>query len=199
MRGTEILQNLKNIIGFNTPVVALTADIIPGMEEKYVSKGFDGCLSKPIIKEQLHEILKKILLKDSEKTIPQQHEKQLEQKVVLKPKILIEYGVDVESSLEKLDEESYNKEISLFYNILEDKMNRLYEYKNAHDLENYYIAVKSLKEIASSLGFTKFANVAEKHEQASRESKQDYLDRDYPKLKMESIRINDILKEYFGK
>ena len=199
MKGTEILHSLKNIIGFNTPVVALTADIIPGMEEKYISKGFDGCLPKPIVEEQLYDILKKILVKDSEKPIPKQNEKQLEQKVVLKPKVLIESGVDVESSLEKLDEESYNKEASVFYSMLEDKMNRLYEYKTAQDLENYYIAVKDLKEIASSLGFTAFANVAGKQEQASKESKQEYIDRDYPKLKMESIRINDILKKYLGK
>ena len=54
-------ENLKNIVGFNMPVVALTADVISGMEEKYISKGFDDCLAKPIVEEELYHMLRKFL------------------------------------------------------------------------------------------------------------------------------------------
>ena len=61
MNGVEALRNLKSIVGFNMPVVALTADVISGMEEKYISQGFDDCLAKPIIEEELYYMLKKFL------------------------------------------------------------------------------------------------------------------------------------------
>ena len=38
MNGIETLENLKNIVGFKMPVVALTADVISGMEEKYIKE-----------------------------------------------------------------------------------------------------------------------------------------------------------------
>ena len=60
MSGVEVLKKLreKNI---NTPVIALTADAIEGQEEKYMSEGFDGYISKPINKEKLSYVLNKYL------------------------------------------------------------------------------------------------------------------------------------------
>ena len=69
MKGPEVLENLKNIEGFNTPVVALTADVITGMEEKYLSQGFNDCLSKPIVEEELYYLLKKYLKPEEQSSV----------------------------------------------------------------------------------------------------------------------------------
>ncbi len=61
MSGTETLHKLQEIDGFNTPVVALTANAISGMREKYLSEGFNDYLSKPIDKTELNKILNKFL------------------------------------------------------------------------------------------------------------------------------------------
>jgi CheY-like chemotaxis protein len=61
MNGIETLRRLKNIDGFNIPVVALTADAIEGTEEKYKNAGFDDYLSKPIDKHELDRVLNKFL------------------------------------------------------------------------------------------------------------------------------------------
>ena len=58
---SEVLKNLKAQVDFNTPVIALTADVISGMEEKYTEQGFDDCLPKPIVEEELFYLLKKYL------------------------------------------------------------------------------------------------------------------------------------------
>ncbi|MGM9834521.1 MAG: ATP-binding protein [Bacilli bacterium] len=63
MSGTETLQKLKEITGFNTPVVALTANAISGMKEKYLGLGFDEYLAKPIDKQELTRVLNKFFLK----------------------------------------------------------------------------------------------------------------------------------------
>lgn len=60
MSGVEVLKKLREN-GVNTPVIALTADAIEGQEEKYMSEGFDGYISKPINKEKLSYVLNKYL------------------------------------------------------------------------------------------------------------------------------------------
>ena len=60
MSGVEVLRKLREN-GVNTPVIALTADAIEGQEEKYMSEGFDGYISKPINKEKLNYVLNKYL------------------------------------------------------------------------------------------------------------------------------------------
>ncbi len=66
MTGTETLQKLKQISGFHTPVVALTANAVEGMKEQYLEAGFDDYLAKPIDKEELKRILNQYLLHKKE-------------------------------------------------------------------------------------------------------------------------------------
>ena len=61
MSGTQTLAKLKEIDGFKIPVVALTANAINGMREKYLESGFDDYLSKPIDKLELNRVLDEIL------------------------------------------------------------------------------------------------------------------------------------------
>ena len=66
MRGSEVLVKLKENPNFNTPVIVLTANAINGMEEQYLSKGFNGYLAKPIEKDKLFYILNKYLGKSTQ-------------------------------------------------------------------------------------------------------------------------------------
>lgn len=61
MNGVETLRRLKEIDGFDIPVVALTADAIEGQDEKYIQAGFNDYLSKPIDRYQLNRVLNKYL------------------------------------------------------------------------------------------------------------------------------------------
>ena len=60
MDGVETMQKLKDIEEFCTPIVALTADAQGDAKTKYLSLGFDGYIAKPIIIEELRNILKQI-------------------------------------------------------------------------------------------------------------------------------------------
>lgn len=60
MDGVETFNKLKEIAGFNTPVVALTADVVSGAKEKYLGLGFMGYIPKPIDISLLKEVLSKV-------------------------------------------------------------------------------------------------------------------------------------------
>ena len=63
MSGVETLQKLKQINGFNIPVIALTANAITGMREKYINDGFNDYLAKPIDREELNKLVARYLNK----------------------------------------------------------------------------------------------------------------------------------------
>ena len=62
MSGVETFHKLRDS-GNNTPCVALTANAISGMKEKYLNEGFNDYLSKPIDKLELNIIMNKYLRK----------------------------------------------------------------------------------------------------------------------------------------
>lgn len=61
MSGVETLKELVKLDNFNMPVVALTANAIVGMREKYIKEGFNDYLAKPIEKNELSRVIKKFL------------------------------------------------------------------------------------------------------------------------------------------
>ncbi|MBR2712425.1 MAG: response regulator [Bacilli bacterium] len=61
MSGETTLQELKKIDGFDTPVIALTADAISGAKEKYLSEGFNEYIAKPFTRDQIKQKLDEIL------------------------------------------------------------------------------------------------------------------------------------------
>ena len=64
LSGVETLKKLKEIPGFKIITIALTANALTGMREKYLSDGFDDYLAKPINKDELNKIINKYLNDD---------------------------------------------------------------------------------------------------------------------------------------
>ena len=58
MSGTEVLHTIKSEhLADDTPIIALTADAIVGAKEGYIKEGFSDYLSKPVMYDDLEEIL----------------------------------------------------------------------------------------------------------------------------------------------
>ena len=168
------------------------------MEENYISQGFDDCLPKPIIEEELYHILRKYLKenKNASKEITSNELSKAEKGSL---KILEQNGVNVKQVLELLkDIEMYNITITEFFEELEEKISQLETYKNNKDLDSYSILAHSLKTEARYLGFNDLADMSYEHELASKENNLDFVNKNYRDLKMESIRIYDIIKKYLG-
>ncbi|MDD6388039.1 MAG: response regulator [Bacilli bacterium] len=65
MNGETCIAELKNLKSFNTPVIALTADAVAGVKEKYLKEGFVDYIAKPFSKEQIKEKLDKVFSNSS--------------------------------------------------------------------------------------------------------------------------------------
>lgn len=57
MSGETCLAKLKENKDFNIPVIALTADALAGLEQKYKSEGFVDYIAKPFSRDQIKEKL----------------------------------------------------------------------------------------------------------------------------------------------
>jgi len=60
MNGEIALEHMKQLTGFDTPVIALTADAVAGAQERYLKAGFADYLSKPFNREQIKQKLDNI-------------------------------------------------------------------------------------------------------------------------------------------
>lgn len=233
MTGVETLKKLKEIEGFKTPVVALTANAILGMKDKYIEAGFDDYLSKPINKSILIEVLNKILIESvtdnsvvvtdnknknvkkypdvipvddaftfkvgNQMSLSSEKEDDSKEKEVevYDEKYLEKNGIDVNAALEVLgDMEMYNSTMQEFINGVADKWNKIVEYKDSSDMENYAIQVHSLKSDSKYLGLTSLADVAYQHELKSKENDIDYVNSHFSELEEQYNKTLEIVKKY---
>ena len=199
MSGIEVLENLKNIVGFSMPVVALTADVISGMEEKYISKGFDDCLAKPIVEEELYYMLRKFLKETTEEQQPAITTQTLNSNDSHNIELLEQNKINVSAGLELLkDMDMYDMTLEEFYNELLNKLNELKGYKEAGNMDDYAILAHALKTEARYVGCNELGDMAYEHELAGKAKNQALVDEKFEELSAEINRIYDVLKRYFS-
>ena len=221
LSGVETFKELKKIEGFNIPVIALTANAISGMREKYMEQGFTDYLSKPINKVDLEIVLRKLMnnemsssvksLKDdnTEQTVKESisDNTKVESTVTIednnsgdkdsKDNILLQNGVDLKTSLELLGTmDMYNDILKEFIKDIDEKVKKLEGFKNNKDMENYKILVHSIKSDAKYLGFKDLAEKSYEHEMKSKENDIEFVNKDFDNLKEILSKVINLAKEY---
>ena len=195
MGGVETLKKLRDIEGFNTPVIALTADALQTNSgtNKYIDVGFDGYLSKPIDNKELAKILSKNLksgiIKKEDKKEAKMDKKEIE--------YLKENNVDIDASIELLgDIEMYNETLETFIEENKTRIPRLKENKESGNMKDYAIDVHALKSDCKYLGFKKLAELSYDHEMKSKEDNANYINEHFNELMDEYDKVNSIINKY---
>lgn len=210
MNGSETLARLKKIPGFNSITIALTANALTGMREKYLSNGFNGYLSKPIDKEALIKELKKTLIEsnyiftDTKETV---NDKEEVEELVVDEKsndydlsYLKKNNIDIDRSIELLGNvETYNETLKDFMSKLQERFEKLQEYIKESNMPDYAISVHSLKSDCKYLGFTALANIAYEHEIKSKEDDLNFVANHFQELVTEKDKISTIAEQYLSK
>ena len=178
------------------PVVALTANAITGMREKYMGEGFDDYLAKPIEKDEMMRVFSTILhLKDEE--VSDDDTELLEDDSVSSDNYLKEHGVDLDHALELLgDIEMYNMTLHDYLEEIDNKHKELKNYLDMEDMDNYAVLVHSMKSDAKYLGFMDLADICYQHELKSKEKDIDFCRENFTKLENELNKYVSIAREY---
>ena len=210
MSGVETLKELKKIEGVNTPCIALTANAVSGMREKYLSNGFDDYLSKPIDKNELKRILDYYLGRQTDSLfgpLPKEIY-EIDDNIVEHENIkyyhnkdyLINNGIDVDSGLEFLgDIELYNDTFENFIIEVVTRIKELEKYQVEKDMANYAILAHATKSDAKYLGCSKLVDIAYNHELKSKENDYKYIQSNYKELIDEINKVIEVGKKYLNK
>lgn len=187
MSGIETFKKLKEIPGFNSKVVALTADAIVGSREKFLEAGFDEYISKPINRAFFDEIVESAI-NGVEDVNTKGNTDYLKQN-----------GIDYDTGLKLLgDKEMYNDTLKDFYNGIDSRLSKLEEYKNSKNVNDYAVEAHALKSDSKYLGITSLSNMALDHETNAKENNYYFINANYDKLKQEVNKYRDIIKKYLG-
>ena len=211
MGGEEALEKLKEIDGFITPVIALTADAVSGAKEKYIEEGFADYLQKPFTKDALKDKLDKIFkiednTEDRWKDVPiytfgppmkplDEVVEEEQQKENDKCKIFEENDIDYKVGVEYFGNlELYDEMLSDWYNEIDEKWERILS--NKDNMKDYSVDVHSLKSDSKYFGFTKLAELSYDHELKSKEGNKDYIKEHFNELETEYKRVIEVVKKY---
>ena len=157
------------------PVYALTANSTAGGDEFYISKGFNGYLSKPIDSVAVEKAIMKHLPED----------------MMSKPEAMsfdpaelpeeMEWIRDVEgiSVSDGIDSSggvtSYISSLELFYDTLEDSADVIENAYHDNDIKMYTVKVHALKSSARIIGATELSGLAESLEAAGNRNDMEFI------------------------
>jgi CheY-like chemotaxis protein len=158
MDGIEAAQKIRGS-GYANPIVALTANAMHGQAELFLSRGFDGFISKPVDIRQLDLTLNR--------TIRDRY-----------PPDIVEAARRKKQSAEKLPAASYASELNKLFardaaktaDVLEGLLDR-WNAPLDDDLSLYTVSIHSMKSALANVGESDLSATAFRLEQAARERK----------------------------
>ena len=113
--------------------------------------------------------------------------------------MLTNNGVNVKKSLELFgDMATYDDTLSDFLADIDEKEERIKQFKESGDMANYAILVHGLKSDSKYFGFDKLAELAYQHEMASKDNNLYYVTENFDALILELDRIVHLVKQYLG-
>ena len=123
----------------------------------------------------------------------------MNEKNIKKGNILKDNDIDVDASIEILgDLEMYNETLKDFYDLSEEKLEKIENAKNNNDLNSYSIEVHALKSDAKYLGLKKLADMALEHQLKSQAGDEEYVNMHYDELIEELKKDIDIISKYLN-
>ena len=176
MDGVETFKAMATLEGnkcLGTPVIALTANAIAGAKDRYLTMGFHGFLSKPVVPAQLEKMIRDFLpqslLEYHEPDAKDEARKNRTKKIEL-PDI---EGIDWDYALLHFPDSNMVYQTAIdFYDSIGFERDELLRYYNNLDesiLEDYRIKVHGIKSMSNTIGATSLGGVAKLLEYASRD------------------------------
>lgn len=187
MPGLDGLETFKMMAALpgnkclGTPVIALTANAIAGAKERYMTLGFHGFLSKPIVPAQLEKMIRDFLPEDlleyHETNATDEARKNRVKQVEL-PDV---EGVDWDYALLHFPEANMVFQTAIdFHDSISYERDEIMRFYSEIDgdgfpLEDYRIKVHAVKSMANTIGATALGGLAKLCEYAARDEQMDRI------------------------
>lgn len=181
MDGVETLHKIRELESnpsADVPVIALTANAVPGAKEFYLNEGFQDYLTKPIDADKFENMLIEYL-PDSVVYLTQGQNVDMEYEIEMqdaeldldiRESQLFMIGFNIRNGLKYMggDKALYSKVLRDFHLILKEKEDALRGFLKNGDMPGYAIVVHSLKGNARNLGADELADEAFELEKMSK-------------------------------
>lgn len=197
MDGIETYNQLRSseLIGDDTAVIAMTANAVAGARDNYISYGFAGYISKPIVVNKLEDELKKHLpgelvsyrytdAKKGTDSVQKKEEPAAEKTEAPAAPANPAFPdncsfLDIEKGMSYCggDKELYGDMVQTFRS--ESKLDEIEKFFNEKDLKNYRILVHAVKSTALSIGAVNLSEEAKALENAAKTDDEKYIEENH--------------------
>ena len=201
MDGVQTLQEIrkhKEGPNIETPVICLTADAVVGARNRYLSKGFNDYLTKPIDSIYLEAMLKKYIPDDKIEAVEYIEDNtpktsSSEDQIFDK---LRKAGVDTAAGIANCtDEGLYRTILAEYLGSSAGKMADLNAALEKEDLNTYGVIVHSLKSTSATIGAADLSHLAQKLEKASNERDTSYIRSEHDAFMDKYTALLDVIRE----
>lgn len=182
---TKRIRAMDFISAQKVAVIAVSANALRGIRDKFIEQGFQDYLSKPIEVAVLEKLLKEFL--PDSKIV-----EGVELKTETNPEVDFEIpGIDIFTGMSKCgnDAEEYLQILMIVCEFGEEKCKALERYALEGAYENYTIDVHALKSVAANVGAHKLSTMAKIHEMAGKNGNYEFILSNYQIL-VENYRQN---------
>ena len=178
MDGTEAMLRIRaneRDAGKRTPIICLTADVIGGARERYISQGFDDYLIKPIDGVLLEKMLINYIPHEKVEIIEVSRNDVATESTASKDNLfdeLSEKGVDIMTGLSYCanDTGMYRTILDTYANEGSERAHRIEACFDGENWKDYGIYVHALKSSSKTIGAVRLSERAAKLEAAAKEN-----------------------------
>lgn len=206
MDGIETFHAMKKLeknMCKDSPKIIFTANAIIGAKEMYLKEGFDDFISKPIIPEQLEEIIRTYLPKgmiedDGNPSAPSDNKSSSQ--VSLDDLPLIE-GIDWKiAMLHFTDTELLMDTVDNYYHTISSSLDEIEEFYSdiKNNIDNYRIKVHALKSTSALIGAMTVSSLAKLLEFAAKDKRFDTISSLHSTLIEEGRKLWNQLDEHLS-
>lgn len=181
MDGIEAVERIRNDCGENgtfPTIIALTANVMEGMRERFLESGFQDFIAKPLDRRELNQLLLHWIPEERRRSADGGQESQS-----FDPDQFQIQGLDISAVMRCFsgDNAAFTDLLELYY-IDGRRKEQLLSDLAETDLQHYQTEVHGLKSASANIGAMKFSDMAREQENAAARGDTEYINRQLPIL-----------------
>ena len=190
MDGIEAAEIIRRDCGENgtsPAIIALTANAMSGMRERFLEKGFQDFIAKPLDRRELGQLLAR--------WVPEERRQEAAAEAPPPPttadlRVFRIEGIDTDAAARYYvgDEEGFAELLELYHMDGQRKKALLRELVGT-DIARYQVEVHGLKSASANIGAMDVSNMARAHENAAAQGDRSFIDRQFPVLMEDYERL----------